>query len=197
MLASLNHPSSSSSVCAGRGLAYEGLGDWVAALADYDKALVLAEAAGQYQDPYVLNSRGNCHASLGEAAAAAGCDGGSGSGARVPVLIAGATGCLQSGLRCSYHCSNVLNWPCSTACRGVEGGEGELPGQLRGLPESQRLPLRPLHHPAPGRRHLRRQQCRSVLTSGISCLCIRQTTEWACAGKIGWLLHLFCGWLLK
>lgn len=56
---------------AGRGLAYEGLGDWVAALKDYNSALQVAEAAGQLPDPYVLNSRGNCHSSLG--APGAGC----------------------------------------------------------------------------------------------------------------------------
>lgn len=50
----------------GRGLAYEGLGDWPAALKDYNSALQVAEAAGQLPDPYVLNSRGNCHSSLGE-----------------------------------------------------------------------------------------------------------------------------------
>lgn len=51
---------------AGRGLAYEGISDWVAAMKDYNEALRLAEAAGQLPDPYVINSRGNCHASLGE-----------------------------------------------------------------------------------------------------------------------------------
>eukprot|EP00887_Chlorella_sp_A99_P003722 scaffold7.g3722.t1 len=55
-----------SSLAAGRGLAYEGLADWVAALADYTRALELAAAAGQLPDPFVLNSVGNCHASLGE-----------------------------------------------------------------------------------------------------------------------------------
>lgn len=53
------------SLPAGRGLAYEGLGDWVAALKDYKTALQVAEAAGQLPDPYVLNSVGNCHSSLG------------------------------------------------------------------------------------------------------------------------------------
>lgn len=51
---------------AGRGLAYEGIGDWVSALADYSAALAGAEEAGAQRDPYVLNSMGNCHASLGE-----------------------------------------------------------------------------------------------------------------------------------
>ncbi|PSC74586.1 Tetratricopeptide repeat [Micractinium conductrix] len=45
----------------GRGLAYEGLGDWPAALQDYKGSLALAGG-----DPYVQNSVGNCHASLGE-----------------------------------------------------------------------------------------------------------------------------------
>lgn len=50
---------------AGRGLAYEGLGDWVAALEDYHKGIELAGSVGQLPDPYVLNSVGNCHTSLG------------------------------------------------------------------------------------------------------------------------------------
>lgn len=51
---------------AGRGLANEGLADWVAALDDYTAALEEAKAAGGDPDPYILNSRGNCRASLGE-----------------------------------------------------------------------------------------------------------------------------------
>jgi hypothetical protein len=51
---------------AGRALAYEGLSDWRCALRDYDAALGTASAAGKKPDPYVLNSRGNCHNSLGE-----------------------------------------------------------------------------------------------------------------------------------
>lgn len=51
---------------AGRALAYEGLSDWRAALRDYNSALDTARAAGKKPDPYVLNSRGNCHNSLGE-----------------------------------------------------------------------------------------------------------------------------------
>jgi hypothetical protein len=51
---------------AGRALAYEGLSDWRAALRDYNTALETASAAGRKPDPYVLNSRGNCHNSLGE-----------------------------------------------------------------------------------------------------------------------------------
>lgn len=53
-------------VLSGRALAYEGLGDWVAALQDYDAALAIAQKLGADPDPYILNSRGNCHASLGE-----------------------------------------------------------------------------------------------------------------------------------
>lgn len=55
---------------AGRGLAFEGLSAWPEALNDYDRALALAEAAGLLPDPYILNSRGNCHASLGKGHAA-------------------------------------------------------------------------------------------------------------------------------
>jgi tetratricopeptide (TPR) repeat protein len=51
---------------AGRGLANEGLSDWVAAIDDYTSALEEAKAAGANPDPYILNSRGNCRASLGE-----------------------------------------------------------------------------------------------------------------------------------
>jgi len=51
---------------AGRGLAKEGLSDWVAAVDDYTAALEEAKAAGANPDPYILNSRGNCRASLGE-----------------------------------------------------------------------------------------------------------------------------------
>ena len=50
---------------AGRALAWEGLAEWGAALADYDAALLTARQAGQFADPYVLNSRGNVLASLG------------------------------------------------------------------------------------------------------------------------------------
>lgn len=48
-----------------RGLAYEGLAEWRNAIRDYDESVVLAEELGA-AEPYVLNSRGNCHASLGE-----------------------------------------------------------------------------------------------------------------------------------
>lgn len=53
-------------VLSGRALAFEGLGDWVGALGDYDAALLLAQKLGADPDPYILNSRGNCYASLGE-----------------------------------------------------------------------------------------------------------------------------------
>ena len=49
----------------GRALAYEGLSLWERALHDYDEALQLAVEDGNYEDPYVLNSRGNVKASLG------------------------------------------------------------------------------------------------------------------------------------
>ncbi|KAG7668392.1 hypothetical protein NADE_008481 [Nannochloris sp. 'desiccata'] len=53
-------------ILSGRALALEGLGDWVGALKDYDAALRIAQKLGADPDPYILNSRGNCHASLGE-----------------------------------------------------------------------------------------------------------------------------------
>jgi tetratricopeptide (TPR) repeat protein len=53
-------------ILCGRALALEGLGDWVGALNDYDAALLIAKNLGADPDPYILNSRGNCHASLGE-----------------------------------------------------------------------------------------------------------------------------------
>eukprot|EP00877_Chromochloris_zofingiensis_P006048 jgi/Chrzof1/1697/Cz10g17190.t1 len=49
----------------GRALAHEGLANWQAALEDYNQALALASAGGESADPYVINSRGNCHNSLG------------------------------------------------------------------------------------------------------------------------------------
>ncbi|GIL84086.1 hypothetical protein Vretimale_11063 [Volvox reticuliferus] len=49
----------------GRALAYEGLSDWEAALADYRRGMDLAAEAGESLDPYVLNSLGNCLNSLG------------------------------------------------------------------------------------------------------------------------------------
>lgn len=48
-----------------RALAWEGLYEWRKALKDYDESVRVAGESGQKQ-PYVLNSRGNCHASLGE-----------------------------------------------------------------------------------------------------------------------------------
>lgn len=53
-------------ILCGKGLAYEGLSDWVAALDQYAAALEEAKAVGAQPDPYILNSIGNCHASLGE-----------------------------------------------------------------------------------------------------------------------------------
>jgi len=53
-------------VLSGRGLAFEGVSDWPAALDDYSQALDVAHSLGAEPDPYILNSRGNCHASLGE-----------------------------------------------------------------------------------------------------------------------------------
>lgn len=53
-------------VLSGRALALEGLADWPGALNDYDRALQIAKQAGADPDPYLLNSVGNCHASLGE-----------------------------------------------------------------------------------------------------------------------------------
>lgn len=50
---------------AGRGLAYEGMGDWQAAVHDYDTALDTARASDLKPDPYVLNSRANALGSLG------------------------------------------------------------------------------------------------------------------------------------
>ncbi|GIL59205.1 hypothetical protein Vafri_13885 [Volvox africanus] len=49
----------------GRALANEGLSDWEAALADYQRGMDLAAEAGESLDPYVLNSIGNCLNSLG------------------------------------------------------------------------------------------------------------------------------------
>ena len=56
---------------AGRGLAYEGIGDWKAAVADYDRALETARASDLKPDPYVLNSRANALGSLGRWSGAA------------------------------------------------------------------------------------------------------------------------------
>lgn len=65
----LSHPSLrrclQARLLAGRGLAYEGLGDWEAAVADYDRALETARASDLKPDPYVLNSRANALGSLG------------------------------------------------------------------------------------------------------------------------------------
>lgn len=48
-----------------RALAYEGLGRWRDAVADYSEAVKYSEMIGA-APPYVLNSRGNCYNSLGE-----------------------------------------------------------------------------------------------------------------------------------
>jgi tetratricopeptide (TPR) repeat protein len=58
-------------VLSGRALAREGLSDWVGAIADYEAALAEAKESGEdVDDPFVLNSLGNCRASLGEYASA-------------------------------------------------------------------------------------------------------------------------------
>ena len=57
-------------VLSGRALALEGLADWPGALDNYNQALQIAQQAGADPDPYLLNSVGNCHASLGEWSAA-------------------------------------------------------------------------------------------------------------------------------
>jgi hypothetical protein len=46
-----------------RGLAYEGMYKWREALSNYDEAVYQSSELG-YSIPYILNSRGNCHASL-------------------------------------------------------------------------------------------------------------------------------------
>eukprot|EP00854_Cymbomonas_tetramitiformis_P005313 gene5313-6457_t len=50
---------------ANRGLAFEGVADWRAAIRDYTKAVDLGREIGA-SEPYILNSRGNCYASIGE-----------------------------------------------------------------------------------------------------------------------------------
>lgn len=50
----------------GRALAWEGIDKWQQALDDYDRALFLAGENGKKPDPYVVNSRGNVRASLGD-----------------------------------------------------------------------------------------------------------------------------------
>lgn len=50
----------------GRALAWEGIDEWPKALIDYDRALSLAAINGKKPDPYVVNSRGNVRASLGD-----------------------------------------------------------------------------------------------------------------------------------
>jgi len=48
------------------GLALEGLDRWDEAIDKYNASLKLAESLGNRRDPYLLNSLGNCYASLGE-----------------------------------------------------------------------------------------------------------------------------------
>jgi len=48
-----------------RGLSYEGLALWREAIQDYTLAIDLGESIGA-KEPYILNSRGNCYASIGE-----------------------------------------------------------------------------------------------------------------------------------
>ena len=50
---------------ANRGIAFEGLYDWDSAAATYSLSIEKSQALG-YDEPYVLNSRGNCYASLGK-----------------------------------------------------------------------------------------------------------------------------------
>mmetsp|Transcript_31344 Transcript_31344/g.43483 ORF Transcript_31344/g.43483 Transcript_31344/m.43483 type:complete len:366 (-) Transcript_31344:67-1164(-) len=50
---------------ANRGLAYEGLARWDAAIKDYTTSIELGESIGA-QEPYILNSRGNCYSSVGD-----------------------------------------------------------------------------------------------------------------------------------
>jgi tetratricopeptide (TPR) repeat protein len=48
------------------GLALEGLDLWDEAIESYNQSLELAKALGNDRDPYLLNSLGNCYASVGE-----------------------------------------------------------------------------------------------------------------------------------
>lgn len=50
----------------GRALALEGVSDWTGALRAYQAAMAAADAAGESPDPYIVNSIGNCHNSLGQ-----------------------------------------------------------------------------------------------------------------------------------
>lgn len=59
---------------AGRALAWEGIYEWNSALQDYNDALARAAAVDKRPDPYVLNSRGNVRASLGDWAGECRCD---------------------------------------------------------------------------------------------------------------------------
>ena len=48
------------------GLALEGLDRWDEAIESYNQSLELANALGNDRDPYLLNSLGNCYASVGD-----------------------------------------------------------------------------------------------------------------------------------
>jgi len=50
----------------GRALAYEGLSEFAEAMAEYEIVVRLAREGGFVPDPYVVNSLGNCKASLGD-----------------------------------------------------------------------------------------------------------------------------------
>ena len=50
---------------AGKALAYEGLYAWPLALTEYEQTVQLASDGGFVPDPYIVNSIGNCYASLG------------------------------------------------------------------------------------------------------------------------------------
>eukprot|EP00250_Pteridium_aquilinum_P015651 c22681_g3_i2 orf=49-879(+) len=50
----------------GRALAYEGLAEWENAVQDYTKALDQAQLLTGVLEPYIINSRGNAFASLGQ-----------------------------------------------------------------------------------------------------------------------------------
>lgn len=147
---------------AGRGLAYEGVGDWVAALHDYEAALSTAAAAGMLPDPYIQNSLGNCHASLGaweqETMAAA-----------RAVMVDGWCRkiklCVSPQLKCDFVPA-LLTGSCTVAARSqhssplpaprrcprrrVAAGSRQLPGQRRRLWCSGGLPPRPQHHSQAG-----------------------------------------------
>lgn len=65
-IAAPNEGSARARLLSGRALVYEALAQWPEALADYNAALAEAVSAGYEQDPYILNSRGNVRATLGD-----------------------------------------------------------------------------------------------------------------------------------